>query len=655
MKQKGVLTGNVSHRHIRSTESVSFDFLEIYIAGCVLVFEQNDKKDLFAYMQSLCKLHKEILLDFPGYHQYFRRDVMSHHIPNYIAQFYNKTDCFGINESDVYNFKNLLIECIPFYKNNTITSCKDSDKSCTEYSWSKCFNHELIPSQQVALMFYNVYFYLVEKAWVDNPIQPLTATISVNPNSLWNSVIQKNFFKPLYEKYLTDLSETSRYGVRITSFEFYDFKNYMFQSAIVTQSSLIITAILVVIFFLWYYSGSFFISIMTLTCILVSITVSYFVYGRVFNLDFFPFLNMVTLIFLVGVGADDAFVYMGVWEEAKQWYVLKNCEHYHEYLIIWTIHALRHAILPMFVTSFTTAAAFYANIFSHITSVKCFGLYAGTAIIVNYLLMITFFPVVVILHEKYIKNFMAQFWPCCCSTDFVAGKPQVTNDNTSKFKALVLSLSNIMFNKFIPSILRRFRFFWVILFVLLGIGGLIITFFKPGLQLPSSQEFQMFGSGTSIEQYSLNYKKRFAHSKDSDQMEATFVFGVEAVDNGFKFNPDDHGSMVLKPGVLDLAYEQTWLRNFCHNAKKAFFFVSSPSCDLVLKLFSLLEETCLPGHTECCGKTLPYDKDEFNICFRTLLQMFPITDAVLFDAVSGHLRVLIINMQTSIFLYNYVY
>ncbi|XP_012567028.2 protein dispatched homolog 1 isoform X1 [Hydra vulgaris] len=653
LNQNGILTGNASHRTVRSTDKILFYPVEHNIDGCALVFEQKDQKDLFSYMQGVCKLHKEILLDFPGYNNYFRTEVKSHHIPNYIAYFYNKPDCFSINETDVYNFKKLLVECIPFYKNNTITDCKENDLICANYYFSKCFQHELMSAQEVASTLHNVYFYLVEKTWVDDPTKPLRVTLSVDPNSQWNSNIQKNFFKPLYDKYLTDLSKARKYGIQISSFDFYNFKYYIFENAIVTQSLLIITAVLFVVLFLWYFSNSLFISLMTLACVIISITISYFVYGRVFDMDFFPFLNMATLIFLVGVGADDAFVYMGVWKDAKQSYVLKSYELHQEYLIIWTIHALKHAILPMFVTSFTTAAAFYANISSNITSVKCFGLYAGTAIIVNYLLMITFFPVVVILHEKYFKKCMARCLPCCCTNDLVLSTSQKQNGYVLKFQMLFSSLTNFMFNLFIPTILRKLKYFWLILFILIGIGGLLVTFFKPGLQLPSSQEFQMFGSGTSIEQYSLNDKKKFEFSKGTYQMEATFVFGVEAVDNGYKFNPDDHGSLVLKPGTLDLASEQIWLQHFCQNARKASFFISSPSCDLVLNLFSLLEGPCRPDQTQCCNKTLPYDKNEFNTCFYSTLEMFPITNAILFDTL-GRLRVLIIKIQTN-FLYSLQY
>ena len=74
----------------------------------------------------------------------------------------------------------------------------------------------------------------------------------------------------------------------------------------------IIAAIFLIILFIWFYSGSIFIGLMTLACIIIALVISYFVYGRVFDMNFFPFLNMITLIFIVGIGADDAFVYTGM-------------------------------------------------------------------------------------------------------------------------------------------------------------------------------------------------------------------------------------------------------------------------------------------------------------------------------------------------------
>jgi predicted RND superfamily exporter protein len=66
----------------------------------------------------------------------------------------------------------------------------------------------------------------------------------------------------------------------------------------------------------------------------------------------------------------------------------------------------------MTVTSATTAAAFYANLFSPIMPIRAFGVFAGTLIPINFLLIILMMPSAVIWYESKIK-----YKACCCCVD----------------------------------------------------------------------------------------------------------------------------------------------------------------------------------------------------------------------------------------------
>ena len=57
----------------------------------------------------------------------------------------------------------------------------------------------------------------------------------------------------------------------------------------------------------------------------------------------------------------------------------------------------------MAVTSATTAAAFYANIFSSIMPIKAFGIFAGTLIPINFFLVVMMMPSAIILNEENFK------------------------------------------------------------------------------------------------------------------------------------------------------------------------------------------------------------------------------------------------------------
>lgn len=64
----------------------------------------------------------------------------------------------------------------------------------------------------------------------------------------------------------------------------------------------------------------------------------------------------------------------------------------------------RRASKAMLATSSTTAAAFLATGFSKIMPISSFGFFAGILVPVNYLLVISYFPTLLIIYEKYTKN-----------------------------------------------------------------------------------------------------------------------------------------------------------------------------------------------------------------------------------------------------------
>lgn len=64
----------------------------------------------------------------------------------------------------------------------------------------------------------------------------------------------------------------------------------------------------------------------------------------------------------------------------------------------------RRATKAMFATSSTTGAAFLATGLSPIMPISSFGFFAGILIPVNFILVITFYPALLMIFEKYTKN-----------------------------------------------------------------------------------------------------------------------------------------------------------------------------------------------------------------------------------------------------------
>ena len=113
---------------------------------------------------------------------------------------------------------------------------------------------------------------------------------------------------------------------------------------------------------------------------------------------FFPFLNLIALFLIMGVGADDIFVYVDAWRQsfAK---LPESCSL--DQRLSWT---LRRAGTAMMVTTATTAISFLANMTNPITAMKGFGLFTACVIVSDFLLMIIFIPATLTLHHLHFSK-----------------------------------------------------------------------------------------------------------------------------------------------------------------------------------------------------------------------------------------------------------
>ena len=161
--------------------------------------------------------------------------------------------------------------------------------------------------------------------------------------------------------------------------------------------------------------------------------------------------------------------------------------------------------------------------------------------------MVTFFPACVVIHDKYFTKCMNFCCPCCCRKFAI---PQYNNNEDNVEIRAVQACDNVLtqmskavFHKILPKFIIRFRYIFVAVLFLLGVGGVIVTFGEPGLNPPVTDKFQFFASSHSLEQYDLVVKKQFAFGLGSNNLEhqVNFVFGVQPVDDGDRLDPDDAG------------------------------------------------------------------------------------------------------------------
>lgn len=77
-------------------------------------------------------------------------------------------------------------------------------------------------------------------------------------------------------------------------------KNALFDESLVQDTWLIAMGALFVLCCMWIYTGSLFITLMTIVAIGFSLGIAYFIYTLVFEMHFFPFMNLLASIVAVG-------------------------------------------------------------------------------------------------------------------------------------------------------------------------------------------------------------------------------------------------------------------------------------------------------------------------------------------------------------------
>lgn len=121
-----------------------------------------------------------------------------------------------------------------------------------------------------------------------------------------------------------------------------------------------------------------------------------------------------------------------------------------------------------------------------------FRVFAGLAIVTNYLLMITWLPACVSIMERlpshYSKLISSNILQKLNKSFYIFGK----------------SLEGFFIN-----IVVKLPWLWLIVFGAIGVISGVIVFYKPGLQLPSSNQFQNFVSTHPLEMYQLKFKHMF--------------------------------------------------------------------------------------------------------------------------------------------------
>ncbi|KRY17713.1 Protein dispatched -like protein 1 [Trichinella patagoniensis] len=585
------------------------------------------------------------------------------HLASIAAQLVYKENCADLEPADQPVLVELIEKCIPYRR--VIAHCL---KSSARGSGKTC---ESIPENCKRFELHMLYNVLVPKDLFPSAQSNGTATLKMKNDSLSNLIDESVVFNAnqsfetlmilsvsrralqfhddpigLYNSILFEVESLSNEATMVAirlGIEEAMFKMSLFRDLIYN-----VLAVIIILLIIFCFTRSVMYTAACFLCIIMSLGVANFLYTIVFNVRFFPFINLLTLIMVIGIGADDAFILHQAWKVAEK----EDGENSSEDVIR---NTLSHASTAMFVTSATTAAAFFSNLLSPIVVLRCFGLFAGIAILCNYMFTILWLPAVIVLLRRY--NCKRDSG---CKLNIAS---RLFTMNTMREYGNKLASPSRLLVKFIS------EFDTMLMLIVGGVGlaAALAFFVGPSLQLPHIDHFQFFKMSHPTERWPFEQKKRFAFTEKAADlpMIMTVVWGLREESSPKQFEPTDYGQLEILPFTLGNNVSVKWMMQFCSRIAaqpftNALKLSSTASCFLPSFISTLQEENC--GSDRCCGDYVDsFNASQFERCLRkTMIEYRPFLEqpdsgllmGPLFDRRTNRLAVVIV---TYISTYNFSY
>ncbi|CAJ1969356.1 unnamed protein product [Cylindrotheca closterium] len=396
------------------------------------------------------------------------------------------------------------------------------------------------------------------------------------------------------------------YGAYDTQYEGF---NKIFTDSVVGRdmalacASAFITAIAILV-----HTKSPFITGIGLLQIILSFPLSFFVYTLLGGLDFFPFLNFIGVFVVFALGADDIFVAVDKWKNAR----IENPDADTE--IIAAI-AFPDAAGAMFLTTITTAIAFFGTAICPVAPIKMFAIFCGLLIMFDYLMCcMLVFPALCIYDSK----LRADKSNCCNACN--CGKKEEGEDSLEDENKMSL-IHRILFGYY--NILHKFR--WGLMALSL-IGFALACWGATTLKLPTSAEVRLVGEDAIQFEENFLWRDNLLQSSLDKSGGSTILvaFGIEPADTGDQNNPKKWSQLVLD-NTFDAAPEasQRFLESFCPEAfAEEFLAPASVDYECPINRFAAwlqtesAKESPDAGYASKCGGAsgIPVPEANFDAC-----------------------------------------
>jgi len=219
----------------------------------------------------------------------------------------------------------------------------------------------------------------------------------------------------------------------------------LFNKIFMNDGFLAMGSLFFVFLWMWTATGSGFLALCGIYECFISLFIAMLTYVVVSK--YIGFLCVMMIFVIVGIGADDCFVFLDAFKQSAYEPQLR-CEDKQQELTLRFSWAYRRSRNAMFVTTATTCVSFLAAGFSEIPTVSAFGFFAAFTVAWDYIMVITFFAAATVIYHQHFEGkkggHMCIDYKCCCCR-LLTPKVERRKEGWRAYKPLICLVSVLTF------------------------------------------------------------------------------------------------------------------------------------------------------------------------------------------------------------------
>jgi len=365
------------------------------------------------------------------------------------------------------------------------------------------------------------------------------------------------------------------------------------------------------------HTGSPWLTLMGLIQIILSFPLSYFFYFFVLKIEFFPFLNFIGVFVVFALGADDVFVAVDKWKNARLEMKNNTTEEV-------ASRALPDAAYAMLLTTVTTAAAFFATTICPINALYCFAAFCGLLIVFDYIMNIFIVFPALCLYDKWLlegrRNCCITFRKKYITREDESGDLEINSEDADESEEKKSLIHRILGGFYYY--LHKFRWFSMATIIAVFVVCSIVT---SQFGLPDTSDVALVPDDQHFKQ-----NERWVNNLLSSSLqaragsEAFILWGITPADTGNWKDPYSFTTLKLDQSFNPKSMAaQSFLVDFCDRWFDTDFALR-PSSDYQCPINVFDEwlqqqsQSDLPdeGYTQHCGAatSVPVAEDNFDAC-----------------------------------------